>query len=41
MEVGDSYESIERRIEGSEGDGNPIEGPRESTNIDLWEFSRD
>ena len=27
-----------RRIEGAEGDGNPIRKPTESTNPDLWEF---
>jgi hypothetical protein len=37
IEVGDPYGRVRVRIEGAEGDGNPIGRPKESTNLYHWE----
>ena len=37
-EVGASYGRVRGRIEGTEGDGNPIGRPTVSTNLDPWEL---
>ena len=34
----DPYGRIRERIEGTEGDGNPIGRPTVSTNLDSWEL---
>jgi hypothetical protein len=34
---GDSYGKVSGRIEGTEGDGDPIGRPTVSTNLDPWE----
>ena len=38
-EVGNPNGRVRGRIEGAEGDGNPIGRPTVSTNLDLWELS--
>jgi hypothetical protein len=38
-EVGDPYGRVRGRIEGAEGDGNPIGRPTVSTNLDPRELS--
>jgi hypothetical protein len=35
MELGDSYEGVEKKIEGPRGDSNSSGRPTESTNMDL------
>ena len=37
-EVRDPYGRVRGRIEGAEGDGNPIGRPTVSTNLDPWEL---
>jgi len=37
-EVGDPHGRVRGRIEGTEGDGNPIGRPTVSTNPDSWEL---
>jgi hypothetical protein len=37
-EVRDPYGRVRGRIEGAEGDGNLIERPTVSTNLDSWEL---
>ena len=37
-EVRDPYGRVRGRIEGTEGDGNPIGRPTVSTNLDPWEL---
>jgi hypothetical protein len=37
-EVGDPCGRVRGRIEGTEGDGNPIGRPTVSTNLDPWEL---
>jgi hypothetical protein len=39
-ENGDPYGRVRGRIEGAEGDGNPIGRPRVSTNLDPWSSQR-
>jgi hypothetical protein len=38
-EVRDPYGRIGGKSEGTEGDGNPIDRPTVSTNLDCWELS--
>ena len=38
MEVRDSYRRVRSRMEGTEGDYNPIGRPTVSTNLYLWEL---
>ena len=39
-EVGDPYGTVRGRIEGAEGDGNPIGRPTVLTNLDLWKLPK-
>jgi hypothetical protein len=38
IKVGDSYGRVRARIEGIEGDGNPIGRATVSTNLDSWKL---
>ena len=39
-ELGDRYGRVRGRIEGAEGDGNPIGRPTVSSNLDPWSSQR-